>query len=139
MEIRPKKGYGTLKFGIDKNKVKELVGEPNEIELMDEEEFSAHIWHYWDKGMSIFFDEDDFTKFTSIEIDDNTARLYGKDVFKLSESEIIDLMKANGYSEIDTEVHEWGEKRISFDDAFIDFYFDGDKLSSINFGLIEED
>ncbi|MCE3278396.1 MAG: hypothetical protein K0S44_587 [Bacteroidetes bacterium] len=46
----------------------------------------------------------------------------------------IDLFKSQNYTLYETEVHEWGEKRLSFDDANIDFYFERDKLTSINYG-----
>ena len=33
----------------------------------------------------------------------------------------------------ETEQHDWGEKRLSFDEAHIDFYFEKNKLISINY------
>jgi len=47
-------------------------------------------------------------------------------------------MKAHNYLLTDTEIQDWGEKRLSFDDAGLDCYFENGKLVSINFGVIEE-
>ena len=53
----------------------------------------------------------------------------------MKSQEIIDLMMANGFEEIDEDEEEWGEKRISFDEALIDFYFESDELVTVNWGV----
>jgi hypothetical protein len=60
--------------------------------------------------------------------------LWGQKIFDLKEKQIIELFKANGITKHESEQHEWGEKRISFDEANIDFYFEKNKLVSINYG-----
>jgi hypothetical protein len=64
--------------------------------------------------------------------------MFSLHIFKLKETQIIDLMKQNGFSFSDSEQQEWGEKRISFDDAGLDCYFENGKLVSINFGVIDD-
>jgi len=63
--------------------------------------------------------------------------LLNEKVFQLKEHELIALLKLNGYPLSDSENHEWGEKRISFDDANLDCYYEKGKLVSINFGVSE--
>jgi hypothetical protein len=46
------------------------------------------------------------------------------------------LFEDKAYKEIETEVHEWGEERLSIIDAMVDFYFEDSKLISINFGKL---
>jgi hypothetical protein len=41
-------------------------------------------------------------------------------------------MKENGFNDFYQEDEEWGEKLLSFEDALIDFYFEEDKLVSVN-------
>ncbi len=65
--------------------------------------------------------------------------LWGHKIFELNEKQIIDLFKSKGISDFETELHEWGEKRLSFDEANIDFYFEKSKLCSINYGKSEMD
>ena len=57
----------------------------------------------------------------------------------MNEKQIIELFKSKGINVFETEVHEWGEKRLTFDDTNIDFYFEKNKLSSINYGMSEMD
>ena len=33
-------------------------------------------------------------------------------------------------------MHEWGEKRVTYEDLNIDFYFENNKLAAINYGKI---
>ena len=77
-------------------------------------------------------------KFSSVEVDNDETTLFSELVFKLKETQLIDLMKLNGYPLTDTEQQEWGEKRISFDDGGLDCYFENGKLVSINFGVIDD-
>ena len=51
----------------------------------------------------------------------------------MKETEIIELFKQHAFPLSETEQHSWGEKRLSFDAAFADLYFEKGKLVSINF------
>jgi hypothetical protein len=72
--------------------------------------------------------------FCCVEIDNADTVLWGQKIFDQKEKQIIELFKAKGITKFDSEQHEWGEKRISFDEANIDFYFEKNKLVSINYG-----
>ena len=47
-------------------------------------------------------------------------------------------MKEHKYILTDSEKQEWGEKRLSFDEAGLDCYYENGRLTSINFGVIDE-
>jgi hypothetical protein len=47
-------------------------------------------------------------------------------------------MKSHTFQLSDTEQQEWGEKRLSFDEAGLDCYFENNKMISINFGVIDD-
>ena len=112
--------------------VQELFGAPDDTELLDEiENCCAIVWHYWDVGISFFFDENDEQRFSSVEIE-----LWGLPVFTLTEKRVIELFKSNGILLYETELQEWGERRLSFDNENIDFYFEKNKLTSVNYGRI---
>ena len=97
------------------------------------------VYHYWDQGYSLFFDSNKNQSFCSVEIDNKNCLLFDIKLFSLKEKEIILLMQQNGFNLTDTEQHNWGEKRISFDEAGLDCYFENNKLMSVNFGLLETD
>ena len=52
----------------------------------------------------------------------------------MGEKEIVKLMVDNQYYEQDVDTEDWGERRVSFNEGNIDFYFDNDKLLSAIIG-----
>ena len=138
LEIVPKIGFGELKFGNTIEEILAFVGEAEEVEDIQEEEFNTVIMNYWEKGFSVFIEGNGAERSIAscFETDNRTATLFGKKVFELKESEIIDLMKANGFKEIDTETEESGEYRLSFEDGLIDFFFEDKELLAVNWGVL---
>jgi len=135
LEIKPCIGLSDLLFGASQMQAEECFGKAEEQEIIDDmDEAKSCVWHYWENGFSLFFDENSNNEFCCVEIDNPDTILWGIKIFELKEKEVIALFQQHGYSLSDTEIHEWGEKRISFDDANIDFYFQKHKLISINFG-----
>ena len=134
-EIKPCIGLSDLLFGTTMTEIQKRIEKPEEVELLDDvDDCISTVWHYWKSGFSLFFDEQNNQLFCCIEIDNKEAILWEKKVFDLNEKQIVDLFKSKNITRFETELHEWGEKRLSFDDANIDFYFEKNKLSSINYG-----
>ena len=129
------KGFCSLFFGNNPQKAVTIFGEPDEQEeLMDEVlNEKNHIYHYWSKGFSLFFKDDEDKGLHCVEVDNKETLLLGEKIFNLNEEEIKALFKKNAYPLSETEQHAWGEKRLSFDEAFADLYFENGKLISINF------
>ncbi|MEW6469513.1 MAG: hypothetical protein AB1458_11335 [Bacteroidota bacterium] len=140
LEIKPHVGINDLLFGKTRQDAQSAFGKPDETETIEsgDGEYKTEVWHYWKKGFSLFFDENVDYRFTCVEIDNRSATIWETPVFMLSETEIIDLFKSKGYKDIDSEVHEWGERRISFDDALVDLYFENNKLVSVNYGVLND-
>lgn len=135
--LLPLKGFNMLSFGCTPKEFTTMYGEPTEIEELNDEVFNDHarVYHYWDHGFSAFFSTQPVEKLTSIEIDNKESIMFGKKIFELSEKEVIALFKQQSYTLSESEMHEWGEKRLSFDDAGVDLYFANNKLTSINYGV----
>ena len=140
LEIKPLQGINTLLFGKSRIEAEKIFGIPEETESIEsgEAEYKTEVWHFWSKGFSLFFDENAEFNFTCAEIDNKSAMLWDTEIFVLSEGNIIDLFKSKGYKEMDSEMHEWGEKRVSFDDALVDLYFENNKLVSVNYGILSD-
>lgn len=138
MKIIPLMGFGDLKFGADQALVENYLGEPQEIEDLpgEEGESDAEVWNYWDLGHTVFFEKDFDSRFTSFETDNDEVLLFGYKVFDLTEEQLIKLMIENGFSETDIENEQWGERRVSFNDAVMDFYFEDDSLISVSWGVM---
>jgi hypothetical protein len=141
LAIVPLKGFSNLDFGSSTEHAVSLFGQPDESEKIKDEitEAVSLVYHYWEKGFSLFFNQEANLKLTCVEVDDSDATLWGEKVFHMKEAEIVELFKKNGFALTETENHEWGEKRLSFDDALTDLYFENGKLISVNFGHLPDD
>lgn len=140
LEISLNNGFCGLPFGADMQEAEKFFGKPDEQELMDEiEDCLSTLWHYWDKGFTLFFDENDERRFSCVEVRDVNCVLWGRAVFDLSQQELIDLFNENNFAEYETEKHDWGEDRLSYDACNVDFYFIDSKLSSLNYCKPEEE
>lgn len=139
-QIHLLKGFAAFKFGQTIADAEALFGKAEETQVLDDDilETSCTVLHYWDIGFSLFFDNNNLKKCSSVEIDNEETTLFGKLIFTLNEKQLTDLMKQNGYALSDTEQQEWGEKRLSFDDAGLDCYFENGQLKSVNFGAIDD-
>ncbi len=137
MEIKPGIGISTLLFDTSMQEAEKVFGKADEVVKLDEiEDFQSTVWHYWEQGFSLFFDEQNKQAFCCVEIDNTLTEMWEKKIFDLNEKQIIELFKSKGINRHETEMQQWGEKRLSFDDVNIDFYFERNKLISINYGKI---
>ena len=138
-EIKLLKGFCNITFGETPDSIRKTFGEPEEIQDLNDEilNTSSRVFHYWDLGFSLFFDMHKNQTFCSAEIDNKETLLMGEPIFKLNEKELTEFMKKLGFSFSDNETHEWWEKRLSFDEAGLDCYFQNNKMVSVNFGITE--
>lgn len=128
-------GFCNLLFGDSPQKASLLFGAPDEEEVLKEEVLNETtlVYHYWNNGFSLFFKGKGHNSLHCVEVDNKAAVLMGETVFQLKEEEIKMLFKSNGFNLSETEQQTWGEKRLSFDEAFADLYFENGRLTSINF------
>jgi hypothetical protein len=143
LEIKPLEGFGELEFGATKEEVFAFLGEPDEEEIFtDDEEGDTLVCHFWGKAVSAFFENLTEPVLNNLETDNPDTTLFGKPVFAMKEAEVKKLMKANGYTEIDEEMMESeefdNEKRVSFDEAMVDFFFEDDLLTAVSWGVFLE-
>lgn len=138
LTIRPLAGFGDLNFGMSMNAIVDLLGQPEDSEVLNDgdDEVETLIWNYWALGITLFIEGPDNSVLSNCETENPNAVLFGEKVFGLGEKEIIALMQENGFSDYETELETWGEKRLSFEDAQTDFYFDADKLVTVNWGIV---
>ncbi len=140
--INPLKGLNNLKFGSSKKDVENYFGKPEDTETIEVEEddlSDAIVWNYDELGFSAFFENDLDDLLTCFDISNDDVTLFDKKVFEMDKKKIIDLMKKHGFSEVESEDEDWGEHRMSFNDAVMDFYFEGNQLVSISWGVMIDD
>ena len=141
MEIKLLEGLDDIEFGATAEDVAEIFGKPDEIEELeeDDDELKTVIWSFNDNGVTLFFDGEEPKLFSCVETDNKNTTLFGKKIFDMKSQEIIDMMLAHGFEEVDEDTEEWGEKRLSFDEALIDFYFENDEMVTVNWGVFFEE
>ena len=135
LEIQLKKGIGELLFGSTIENVMKQIGSADEVEDIGEDiEYPTTILHYHNLGFSLFFDNNDNSLLTCIDIDSDDVEIFGKKLIGSSPREVEELMIENKIYNETKEAEDWGEMRISFEEYSIDFYFIDEKLVSITFG-----
>ena len=139
--IMPLKGYGEIPFGMTLDETVKMLNMPDFYEELNdmEETGNRSIFYEYDELLTnIYFEGITKSVVACFETENEAATLFGKKVFDLNKDEVVKLMKDNGFKELEEE-NEDGELRVSFEDAMMDFFFDGDALSAISWGVLVDD
>ena len=138
IEILPLTGVNELKFGSTKEEIIDVIGEAEDFEIIEEdEEVFTEMYTYPKYKASLFFEGNETEMiFTSCDTENRDIYLFGNKLFDMSEEEIMQMMKEHNFKDMETEEEEWGEKRLSYLDAMMDFYFEGEELISVTWGLL---
>lgn len=140
LEIKPKQGLGELKFGEIPENVTKLIGEPGTVEEISTDDDLKTTILTFENGITVFLEGLVEPVVSNLDIDNHDSTLFGKKVFGMKEEAIIALMAANGYTVIEKEEEEWGETRLTFEDALLDFYFEEGKVAAVSWGvMVNED
>jgi len=138
LEIKPNEGLGDFNFGLDISNIVKSFGEPDETEILKEEDFETKIISYWEKGLTFFFEGENNTIFLCVEADNEDLTLYGEKIIGKNEAFISNLMTSKGFTVTETEEEEWGEKRLTYEDLALDFYFEEDELISVSWASLDD-
>jgi hypothetical protein len=138
VEIKLLTGFNELLFGSAKHEIIEALGTADQFETIEEEDEVFTEMHTYNDLKSSFFFEGNETDmvFTSCDTENENALLFGNKVFEMSELEIKQMMREHNFKDLETDEEEWGEKRLSYMDAMVDFYFDNEELISVTWGIL---
>jgi len=139
LEIKPKQGLGELEFGEIPENVTRLIGEPQSAEEISTDDDLKTTILTFENGITVFLEGLIEPVVSNLDIDNKEAVLFGKKVFEMDESAILALMAENGFTIIEKEEEEWGETRVTFEDALLDFYFVEGKVAAISWGVMVND
>ena len=134
----PLKGYGEIPFGMTLDEAVKKLGMPDfyeELSDMEETGNRSIFYEYEELETNIYFEGVTKSVVACFETENMEATLYGEPVFDLTKEEIIDLMKKQGFKELEEETED-EELRVSFEDAMIDFFFDEDELTAVSWGVL---
>ncbi len=102
--IVPNVGVGDLKFGMKREEVIALLGEPDEreMELYDTEDGrSLESYEYHELDLIASFDEGDDWSLISIELESDFYQLEGKSIVGLKKEKLTAILTAIGVSDIE--------------------------------------
>ena len=139
--IQPLKGYGEIPFGMTLDETVKKLGMPDfyeELSDMEETGNRSIFYEYQEIQTNIYFEGITKSVVACFETENKAATLYGKKVFELEKGEVINLMKANGFKELEEE-NEDDEMRVSFEDALIDFFFEDETLTAVSWGVLVDE
>jgi hypothetical protein len=131
-----KKGLGDIHFGCTPEVVRAIFGEPEDVEELEnaiDGNVESIVWNYPDEGLNFFFDAaNGEPTLSTIESDNLETVLFNSRIFNITRDNLIALMLENGYKELEEDDETWGEHRVTFDDAQIDFYFADQELTLVS-------
>ena len=141
-EIKIGKGVNAIRFGIHRETLKKELGEPTEIEQLssdeddDENEYFIEVWHYDEIDTSFSFDEEDDWRLTNIASNNDNLQFQGKNIKNMSIEEFRTLIDETELGEVEIEDIEDNHKLLSIIASSINFWFEENKLSEVQWGVL---
>jgi len=136
IQIVLKKGLGDIHFGCTPEVVRALFSEPEDVEELEnaiDGNVESIVWNYPDVGLNFFFDAaNGEPTLSTIESDNLETVLFNARIFNITRDNLISLMTENGYKDLEEDDETWGEHRVTFEDAQIDFYFADQELTLVS-------
>lgn len=137
-EIKSGFGLGILKFGMYREDIRELLGDPNDIEIYsysETEENLTESWHYFDLELSCGFDQEEDWRLVTLSITSDYYQFHNKSLIGLNQNELISELKNLKIN--DLEFEDWSSKEnpdyklVTSDSIGIKFWFDKGILSEV--------
>ncbi len=140
-EIHIGKGLGALVFGATREKVKNLLGEPTDVEkysLSEFEDDTTEAWHYDDHDLSLSFDEENDWRLSSIAVSSDDYTLNGQSLVGKTKEDILEECRKNGWGapeeDEDVRAENSGNSLLHVDQASMGLWFEGDTLTEVQIG-----
>ena len=142
-DIKPGYGIGSLKFGLSRKEVEQILGKPNEVEEHDYSESDSDItetWHYDDLELSLEFDKEVDWRLITFSVSSEFYEFEGNQVIGLSEDKLISLLQKLKIEEFEVEnlspIENPSQKLITVDDLGVNFWFDNEVLMEVQWCVL---
>ncbi len=140
------KGFDEIRFGMTRQEVKKVLGEPDEVDAYtssDEADDNTEAYHYDELELSVSFDEVDDWRLGSIAISSEEAVLEGLALIGNSDEELLERVSNLDLGEYEREDVSSPESPdhevISFYESSINFWLENGTVTEIQFGPIWDD
>ncbi len=98
------KGLEAISFGISKEELSKVLGEPTEIEIFEDEEFGlTESWHYDEIELSANFEDVDGLKLVSLAVSSDEFTFEGTNLINRSLEEVIQQIELLDLGDIEVE------------------------------------
>ena len=137
-EIIPGEGLGALKFGMTRNMVLALIGEPDEKETFSYSETESEMtesWEYLELGISLNFDEEDDWKLVLITVYSDYYLFKGEAIVGEGRAFLEEIFDQEGINDVQEE--DWSSEEspkhilLESDALSINFWFSKDVLDEV--------
>lgn len=140
------KGFDEIRFGMTRQEIKKILGEPDEIDeyaSSEESEDNTEAYHYDELELSVSFDEIDDWRLGSIAISDPDSTLDGLKLLGISDEQLLEKVSALDLGEYEREDVSSPESPdhevISFYNSSINFWLENGAVTEIQYGPIWDD
>ncbi len=127
-------GLDDLPFGASQAEVEEVLGKPDQTDMLDLKGEKSLAWHYWDLGISLNFDEEQDMHLSSIDVASPEVLLFGTKMIGKTRKEVKELLDAEDIGESEEEV----QGGLIYPDVNLGLWFYGDELAEIQWGVISD-
>lgn len=140
-DIKQGVGLGEIKFGMTRDQVKAVLGEPDDVDQYSDSDLdddASESWHYDELEMSLSFDEDADWKLVTIAVSSPNYEFNGKKLIGLGSDELMAELAKLSLGEFETD--DWSSeeipdhKLVSFPDAQMNFWLEDGELTEIQWG-----
>lgn len=137
-DILPGEGLGKIRFGISRAQLKELIGEPDEVDeysYSDEEEDLTESWHYDELDLSASFDEEYDWRLVTLSVSGPEYTFMGKKLIGLQRLKLVHTLTELGLEDLEFEDCSTDEspdhQLIASNEAGVNFWLDKGVLTEI--------
>lgn len=145
-EIKIGIGLGDIKFGTSKEGLIKIAGQATETDIYnasgEEDGYLTESWHYDDDEFSVSFDEEDNWKLTTISTSSPDCQLNGKHLIGKSIDEVLKQLEDDGFGDNELEDlsnENINQKLVCYIDSSLNLWFEDDKLTEIQWGVLWSD
>ena len=135
------KGLDELYFGMDREAFRDIMGEPDEVETIENEELpedTSEAWHYDDLELSASFDKLEDWRLTSLAVSSPDYTFEGVDLLGLSQQEVMEQIEMMDLGDVSIEElsddEENSQQIATLLDVSLNLWFDNGILTEIQWG-----
>lgn len=140
-EIKPGRGLGAIKFGMKREEVLELIGEPDHKEITrysDESESECDSWEYHALRLDLSFEADEDWRLTILSVSSEDYTLDGTSMIGLELDDVLEELDVQKIEDYEIEDAEEGQL-LSVDHLSLNFWLTDDVLQEIQWSVLYND